>query len=420
MGDEMLDLRAPIGYSDTITNLEYHAYTPFTNSFGYNDEIRIVIQNQDLYVLPHKSYIYIEGTVNSVLPAAAAAGATEAETAAANRARVVPSLVNNAAAFLFDEIRYELNGFQIDACKNVGITSTLKGYVSFTPYDLTRMENTSWNKDSNTQITAGHISFCMPLKNIFGFAEDYQNILMNAKHELILLRSRNDLNALTGENNISTITIDKVQWRMPHVSVSDTQKLRLLQIIDKQLDVPLHYRTWELFEYPALPRNDKHIWGVKASSQLNTPRYVIIAFQTNRNNAITADKSRFDHLNLSDLKVYLNSECYPYESLSANFTNHQIAILYDMYARFQESFYHDRPAYCAAPMLTPTEFRINAPIIVIDCSHQNEALKKGIIDIRIEFQTRTNVPANTAAYCLIVHDNIIAYNPYSNIVTRSV
>lgn len=419
MGDEILDLRAPIAYNDTITNIEYHAYNPFTNSFNYNDEIRIVIQNQDLYVLPHKSYIYVEGTVVVNAPPTAAPGADNAVVAAANAARVPPNFVNNAAAFLFDEIRYELNGFQLDVCKNVGITSTLKGYISFTPHDIARMGNAGWNKNSNTPATAGSINFCIPLKSIFGFAEDYQNILMNAKHELILLRSRNDVNALVGDNNISTININKVQWHVPHVSVSDAQKLRLLRIIDKQLDVPLNYRTWELFEYPVLPTNDKHIWSVKASSQLNTPRFVVIAFQTDRNNRIQADKSRFDHCELSDLKVYLNSECYPYESLNVNFTTRQIAVLYDMYARFQESFYHDRPASCAAPMLTLNEFRTNAPIVVVDCSRQNEVLKKGIIDIRIEFRTRQNIPANTAAYCLIVHDNLVAYNPYTNIVSRS-
>ena len=31
---------------------------------------------------------------------------------------------------------------------------------------------------------------------ILGFAEDYRKIVVNAKHELILMRSRNDLNAV--------------------------------------------------------------------------------------------------------------------------------------------------------------------------------------------------------------------------------
>lgn len=410
MDSEILNLRGPIGFYDKITSIQDHAYNPYTTSYNHNDEIRIVIQNQDLYVLPHRSYIFVEGRVVVGQPAEDAAEA----------ARIAPNFVNNAAGFLFNEIRYELNGFPIDICKNVGITSTLKGYISFSPKDLARMETSGWRKEADQQATAGYINFWIPLKSIFGFAEDYQNIIMNAKHELILLRSNSDINVFTGANNISSIVIDRIQWRIPHVSVSDSEKLKLMQIINKKLDLQLCFRTWELYEYPVLPTTDKHIWSVKASSQLNTPRFIIVAFQTNRNNLITANKSKFDHCDLSNLKVYLNSECYPYENLNINFDNNQFAMLYDMYARFQEAFYHDRPAHCAAPMLTLEEFRTMAPMVVVDCSYQNETLKKSIVDIRIEIQTRKNIPANTTAYCLIVHDNIIQYNPYTNIVKRIV
>ncbi|XP_055308516.1 uncharacterized protein LOC129572562, partial [Sitodiplosis mosellana] len=401
MGDEILNLHNAIGAEEAITSIQHHAYNPYTNSFNNNDEIRIVIQHQDLYVLPHESYIYIEGRV---LVATAAAGAEAA-------AREVPNFVNNAAGFLFDEIRYELNGFPIDCCKNVGITSTLKGYASYKPSSMNRLHMAGWKKESNQPGSAGYINFCIPLKSIFGFAEDYRNIIMNAKHELILLRSRSDINCFVGANDLSTIQIDKIQWRIPHINVADAAKIKLLKVLDRQQPILLHFRTWELFEYPVLPTTNNHIWSVKASSSLNTPRYIMVAFQTNRNNRIGADKSRYDHCALSDLKVYLNSESYPYENLNVNFANNQYAVLYDMYCRFQETYYHDRAPHTAVPLLTYEEYGTNAPIIIIDCSRQNEALKKSIIDIRIEFQTRNNIAANTAAYCLIIHDNIISYNP---------
>lgn len=408
MADEILNIYNANSAEDVITSIQHHAYNPYTNAYKNNDEIRITIQHQDLYVLPHESYIYIEGRVVE---------ATAANEAAAAQ-RVVPNFVNNAAGFLFDEIRYEINGFPIDICKNVGITSTLKGYASYVPHNMSRLEIAGWKTESNQQATAGHINFCIPLRSIFGFAEDYRKILMNAKHELILLRSRSDVNCFVGANNLSTIEINKIQWRIPHVSVSDTEKLKLLKVLDRQQSIPLQFRSWELYEYPVLPTTNNHIWSVKASSSLNTPRYIIFAFQTNRSNQISADKSRYDHCNLSDLKVYLNSECYPYENLNVNFENSQYAVLYDMYCRFQETYYHDRASNTAVPLLTYEEYGRNAPIIVIDCSRQNEALKKSIVDIRIEFQTRENIPANTAAYCLVIHDNLVSYNPYSNIVNR--
>lgn len=405
----MLNIKSNGVSDETITSIQHHIYNPYTTSFNYSDEIRIAIQQQDLYVLPHDSYIYIEGVINANIPA----GANDA-------GKVVPHFVNNAIAYLFDEIRYELNGIQIDSCKNVGIISTIKGYISFRPNDLNRLKITGWNTESNTPATVGNFNFCIPLKHIFGFAEDYQNIILNSKHELVVVRSRSDSNAFVGANNISTIQLNKIQWRMPHVNVSDSEKLRLLKFIDKKQSIPMHFRSWELYEYPALPQTDKHIWSVKTSAQVNTPRYAIIGFQTNKNNRIQANKSHFDHCGLRDIKVYLNSEYYPYENLNLNFENNMYLVLYDMYMRFQKSYYHNRSNDSCTPLWTFDEFKTIAPLVVIDCSRQNESLKKSMIDIRIEMQMTANVPANTIAYCLIIHESIVTYNPYTNIVNRSI
>lgn len=407
MSGQILNLHGGAVFDDNITGIQHHAYSPYTNSFGNSDEIRIVIQHQDLYVLPHESYIYIEGRNRTNV-------AADALPAAAT----LPNYVNNAAGFLFDEIRYEINGFPIDICRNVGISSTIKGHLSFRENDMNRMQIASWNTASDLAATAGYLNLCIPLSNILGFAEDYRNIVINAKHELILVRSRSDVNCYVGANNNASITIDKIQWRIPHVSVSDAEKLKLMQIINKKQPILMYFRSWELYEYPALPTTNAHVWSVKASAQLNTPRYIIVAFQTNRNNRIAADKSRFDHCNLRDLKVFLNSESYPYENLNVNFENNQYAILYDMYVQFQKTYFHDRPSFITSPLLTYSEYKTQAPIFVIDCSRQNESLKKSIVDIRIEFQTRENIPDSTTAYCMVVHDNLITYNPYSNIVSR--
>jgi len=54
-------------FDDRIVKIETHTYNPFANTtFGYSDEIRILIQQQDLYTLPHESFLYIEAklTIN--------------------------------------------------------------------------------------------------------------------------------------------------------------------------------------------------------------------------------------------------------------------------------------------------------------------------------------------------------------------
>lgn len=399
----MLNVRDSVGYDDTITSIQHHSYNPYTTSYNNSDEIRISIQQQDLYLLLCDSYLYIEGKI-------------ERDTAAKPE-KASPNLVNNAVGFLFDEIRYELNGFEVDKCKNVGISSLIKGYLSFEPHDMRKMEIAGWKMDKET-VAKDYFNYCIPLKNLLGFAEDYRSVIVNSQHMLVIIRSRTDVNALVGENDVVKFVIDKIQWRVPHVQVCDAEKLRLLKYLDKKQPIQLTYRSWELFENPTLPQNDRNVWSVKTSSQINTPRYIIIGLQTKRNSLINADKSKFDHCNIVDLKVYLNSVCYPYESLNIDFDKNQYAVLYDMYVRFQKSFYHDKTH--SSPLLTFDEFKTIAPFVVIDCSRQNESLKKSSIDIRIEMQTKTNIPEQTTAYCMIIHDNVLLYNPYTNIVHRMI
>ena len=68
----------------------------------------------------------------------------------------------------------------------------------------------------------------------------------------------------------------------------------------------------------------------------------------------------------------------------------------------------------ALPVYSPQEFKEHAPLFVIDCSRQNDTLKTGTVDIRLEIEASANFPANTAAYCLVIHDRLVTYNPLKN------
>lgn len=389
--------------SDTsITSMQYHAYNSYTTSYNPSDEVRISIQQQDLYVLPSESLIYVEGTV--------------ARRAGVDANIAPPNWNGNQAFFLFDEIRYELNGIEIDRCKNVGITSLMKGLVSFQRKNVESLKLSSFGANN---VLTNSFSYCIPLKYILGFAEDFKKIVMNMKHELILVRSRNDYNCFLGPNDTSTITINKIQWRMPHVKVDDYTKLKLMKYVDEKQNIQMMFRNWDLYEYPVLPQTQKNIWAIKTSNNLQKPRYVIFGMQTNRNGVIARDSVSFDHCNMNQVKLYLNSECFPYENTTVNFPEGQTALLYHMYSKFQESYYHDR-SETSDPYLSIDMFNRAISLVVFDCSRQNESIKSSMIDIRLEIETRENIPANTRAFCLIIHDNVINYNAFTSIVTRNV
>lgn len=391
-------------FDNSIESYEIHTYNPYNNSFNENDEIRIPIHQQDIYILPSASALYIEGFFS----------VTAKDVASGKSKQKKFKLTNNAISFLFQDIRYEMNGVEIDRIRNVGITTTMKSLVSMNSGESKAAAMWGWHVDGLDNHD-GRFCILLPLNKLLGFAEDYKKIVINCKHELILNRSSTNLNSIVSEKDDSVeISIQKVQWRMPHIKVSDQQRLALLKHLEKDKPMQIAFRNWDLYEYPLLPKTTKHSWSIKTTSQLEKPRYVIFGLQTNRKNSILNDNALFDHCNLRNVTLFLNSYYYPYDALNLKFDENQYSILYDMYARFRQSFYN----LPVDPLLDLLQFKEKAPLFVIDCSRQNEHLKTGPVDVRLEIETSKDIPDNTSAYCLIINDRLVEYRPLSNIVRK--
>ncbi|XP_024872189.1 uncharacterized protein LOC112454826 [Temnothorax curvispinosus] len=299
---EILNIGGKPVFDDRIVKIETHTYNPYANTtFDYSDEIRIPIQQQDLYTLPCESFLYVEGTLT----------------------------VTRAA----DQVDNVLDdGMEIDCCRNVEITSTLKNYVTISSDISVILRNAGWEPHNNPN---EYFNFCVPLNLLLGFCEDYKRVVINARHELILIQSRNDNNSLVGSLALEpTIKILKIQWRMPHVVLNEINKLSMLRALEDGRYLSMGFRSWDLYEYPLLQNTTKHSWAIKTATQLEKLRYVVFALQTGRKNVMSADTSRFDDCNLTNVKLYLISEVYPYDDLNLDFGKHRWAILYDMYARF--------------------------------------------------------------------------------------
>ncbi|XP_051169418.1 uncharacterized protein LOC127286857 [Leptopilina boulardi] len=337
--EEILSIPASVNFDESIANYEIHSHQPYaSSSFNNSDEIRIIVQNQDLSILPSNSVLHIFGRLTN-------ADGTDATQNI--------HFTNNAIAYLFDEIRYELNGIKIDRCKYVGHTTTMKSLVSLTPPQPNRAENAGvLNVEWNTRMSLqdGYFDVSIPLGMIFGFAEDYKKIDMNAKHELILIRARSDLNSIIqmgqGADEEFKVQINKVEWLVPYVLPSDNNKIKLLKFIEKDPLISMSFRSWEMFEYPLIPSSTRVMWQIKSSTQLEKPRYVIVGFQTGRKDKRKKSASYFDHCDITNF------------------------------------------------------------------------LKQTSVDVRLEFEARNNIPAETIAYCLIIHDRIVQYIPISGIVKK--
>jgi len=92
---------------------------------------------------------------------------------------------------------------------------------------------------------------------------------------------------------------------------------------------------------------------------------------------MSRDISVFNDCNLTNVKLYLNSEFYPYDDLNVDFSKNRYAILFDIYARFRKTYYEYD---CYETLLTVT-FLTNGSFVVIDCARQNESIKSATVDV---------------------------------------
>ena len=383
---------------NSIISKQFHVYSPYTSTYAANDEVRIAIQSQDLYVLPSESYILMEVTV--------------ARKLGAEHAAVVGEWATNAESYLFSEIRYEINNVEIDRIKNPGFTANLKRNAAC-PAKRLRGLNISFS-NANQTIGVKTYQFIIHLNELFGFCDDYKKIIMNAKHELILVVNRQTLLAYRADVECFDLTITKIQWKVPHVQLADQAKLQMLRYLERKQVIGVPYRSWDLFEMPQLPQTTKHIWTVKSTSQICKPRFVFVAFQTNRQR-VTSNSEMYDNCNIRHVKLYLNNEYYPYDTITSDFEHSNYVEQYKAFTAIQNSYY---PAEADNPTSYGYDTFGTYPIFTFDCSRTDESLLGGTVDIRLEIEARANIAAHTVANCLIIYDNYFEYSPFSSIVVK--
>ncbi|KAG5322118.1 MOS1T transposase, partial [Pseudoatta argentina] len=124
--------------------------------------------------------------------------------------------------------------------------------------------NAGWNSRSDTE---EDFNFCVPLSMLLGFCEDYKRLIVNARHELILIRARNNNCLVRNPVTESEVELFKVQWRMPHVALNEVNKLSMLRALESGHYLSMSFRSWDLYKYPLLQN----------TTQLEKSRYVIFA-----------------------------------------------------------------------------------------------------------------------------------------------
>ena len=410
---------------DSIDKYEYFEYLPITGTNLDNiGDIRINIESQDIFTHPSESFLLIEGRLTK-----AADG-----TAYANADNI--SITNNAMMYLFRDIRYELSGHEIEKVNYVGYATTMLGLLKYTEdFGKSKGLNQSWYKDTtiapNNQNRGfwerhqhifnhldknkGSFSFRIPLKHIFGFCEDYDKVVYGFKHTLTLTRTH-EHDAIFRANGVDAgkIVLSKVAWFMPHVMPADKDKMELYKIIERKEKISVGYRMIQCTSI-SVPQSNSFSWRLSVKSSPEVPRFIIIGFQTERNNDQEKNNAQFDHLKIKNIYVMLNSNRYPALDYDLDFPSQKIGRAYGDVAEFRSKFFNINELI-SNPCISAFEYKNLYPLFLFDVSKQSERLKYSTTDIQVKvtFEGNPNPGPGTEGYAVIISDRLINFQSDGN------
>ena len=407
---------------DSIDKYEYFEYLPITGANLDNiGDIRINIESQDIFTHPSESFLLIEGQL------------TKADgTAYANADNI--SLTNNAMMYLFRDIRYELSGHEIEKVNYVGYATTMLGLLKYTEdFGKSKGLNQSWYLDTtplpnnqnrgfwarhqhlfnHLERNKGSFSFRIPLKHIFGFCEDYDKVVYGFKHTLSLTKTH-DHDAIYRANGVDAgkITLSKIAWFMPHVMPADRDKMELYKIIERKEKVSVGYRMIQCTSI-SVPQHNSFSWRLSVKSSPEVPRFIIIGFQTERNNNQEENNSRFDNLSIKNIYVMLNSNRYPALDYDIDFPTQKIGRAYGDVSEFRSKFFNINELI-SNPCISAYDYKNLYPLFLFDVSKQSERLKYSTTDIQVKVTFDGNPNVGTEGYAVIISDRLINFQSDGN------
>ncbi|CAG9822847.1 unnamed protein product [Phaedon cochleariae] len=204
----------------------------------------------------------------------------------------------------------------------------------------------------------------------------------------VVERANTALQGSPQTQSIAKITIESINLKVPHLTPNDDIKLQLLTRIKADESMMIPFRRWELHELPALTQGSTiEIWSVKTCSALDSPRYVIVFFQTKKADNLHEDVTLFDNANIKSIRLALNSDYYPQERMLLDFSRDQYADAHFNYTEFNKSYHNCQEK---RSLVNFAEFK-SRPMFVIDCSRRHLGLKSSTVDINEEAILSNNV-----------------------------
>ena len=418
---------------ETTEEYEYFEYSPDSEteqSLNGIREIRFNIDALSTFVHPHKSFLYFEGQILRA----------EDNTHFVNANNV--TLANDGILHLFSQMKYSINGQPIEDILNPAISSVMLGMLRY-PDDFSKSKGLMqcWFKDDhigNTTINGedtnegrlirkklfydsilggdhitkkGSFSFCIPLKHIFGFCDDYDKVMYGVNHGLSLFRKGDGTAIHRPQNNNpadpndeipARVKLNKVKWCMPHVKPSLEIYNGLTEKIGKGENVKIGFKSRKVDEKIVDSRNWS--WRVAVTSGNETPRFLILGFQTGDKTQQIENPSIFNNCNVKHIQVKMLGRLYPSQVEVLDFNINQYAKAYNNASKFRELF-DGTPELFSHFGINPIDFKTLYPLFVFNVSNQIPKTVSSVVEVVFNVQFE-EAPAETTAYTLTISDKI--------------
>ena len=154
-------------------------------------------------------------------------------------------------------------------------------------------------------------------------------------------------------------------------------------------------------------------WRLSVKTAPEKPRFIIVCFQTAKDGDQTKNPSTFDHVNLKNAYVTLNSDRYSAVYYNFSFGNQQFSRVYGDAALFEVKFF-GMDELITQSNITPSDYKTLYPLSTFDVSKQKEKLKSSVADIQIKPIFTENVPADTRAFALVISDKMLSFESDGN------
>src|SRR5258705_5206334 len=134
---------------------------------------------------------------------------------------------------------------------------------------------------------------------------------------------------------------------------------------------------------------------------MKMPKFVIIGFQSNRENNLLKVTSQFDNIKLRDISMLLNNQRYPSKDLNLDWNKNEYQKLYYLLKNFKKSYYNDDSLLTK---VTQADFSNKCPIVALDCSIQNEEITTSNSSMTLDIRLSEALDTDTRLYYLLIYN----------------